>query len=166
MPRVIETDHYVRFEAASAVEETERGLEGALGRERLRIDAIRDDVVRFKVSRGGAFDKSPTFAVCADLDAERPGFSVERGDGVVRLRTAALVVSLWLDPFRLDVPRPDGSRVVETARDADGRPWPYATLNDAFVVRRRCAPEDAMYGLGEQRGRHHQPRRDFTFWST
>jgi alpha-glucosidase len=166
MPPVIETDHYVRFEAASAVEETERGLEAALGRERLRIDAIRDDVVRFKVSRGGAFDESPTFAVCADLDAERPGFSVERGDGVVRLRTAALVVSLWLDPFRLDVHRPDGSRVVETARDADGRPWPYATLNDAFVVRRRCRPEDPVYGLGEKSGRHNRRRRDFTLRNT
>src|SRR3954470_806192 len=166
MPRVIETDHYVRFQTASAVEETERGLEAALGRERLRVDVIRDDVVRFKVSRGGAFDETPTFAVCADIDAERPAFEVERGDGVVRLRTAALVVSLRLDPVRLDVHRPDGSPVAETARDEDGRPWPYATLNDAFVVRRRCRPEDPIYGLGEKTGRHNRRRRDFTLWNT
>jgi len=108
MPPVIDTDHYVRFESASAVEETERGLEAALGRERLRVDVIRDDVVRFKISRGGTFDETPTFAVCADLDAERAAFEVERDDGVVRLRTAKLVVSLALDPFRLDVHRPDG----------------------------------------------------------
>src|SRR3954470_24133875 len=166
MPRVIETDHYVRFQTASAVEETERGLEAALGRERLRVDVIRDDVVRFKVSRGGAFDETPTFAVCADIDAERPAFEVERGDGVVRLRTAALVVSLRLDPVRLDVHRPDGSPVAETARDEDGRYWPYATLNDAFVVRRHCRPEDPMYGLGEKSGRHNRRRRDFTLWNT
>src|SRR3954453_3575234 len=166
MPRGIGADHSVRFETASAVEETERGLEAALGRERLRVDVIRDDVVRFKVSRGGAFDETPTFAVCADLDAERPAFDVERGDGIVRLRTRALVVSLWLEPFRLDVHRPDGSRVVETARDADGRPWPYATLNDAFVVRRRCRPGDPVYGLGEKSGRHNRRRRDFTLRNT
>src|SRR3954469_2001491 len=166
MPRVIETDHYVRFETASAVEETERGLEAALGRERLRVDVIRDDVVRFKVSRGGAFDETPTFAVCADLDAERPAFEVERGDGVVRLRTAALVGSRRLEPFRLDVHRPDGSPVAETARDEDGRYWPYATLNDAFVVRRRCRPEDPVYGRGEKPGRHNRRRRDFTLWNT
>src|SRR4051812_4990060 len=128
MPRVIETEHYVRFERAGAVEETDRGLIAAIGGEHLRIDAIREDVVRLKISRGGTFDESPTFAVCADLDARRPSFEVERGDGVVRLRTAALVVSLWLDQFRLDVHRPDGSPVVETARDDDGRWWPYATL--------------------------------------
>jgi alpha-glucosidase len=166
MPRVIETEHYLRFEGAGAVEETERGLIAAVGGERLRIDAIRDDVVRLKISRGGTFDETPTFAVCADLDAERPAFEIEHGDGVVRLRTAALVVSLWLDPFRLDVHRPDGSPVVETARDDDGRWWPYATLNDAFVLRRRCAPEDPMYGLGEKSGRHNRRRRDFTLWNT
>jgi alpha-glucosidase len=163
---VIETDHYIRFERASAVEETERGLIAALDGERLRVDVIRDDVVRFKISRGGAFDESPTFAVCADLDAERPAFEVERDDEVVRLCTAALVVSLWLDPFRLDVHRPDGTCVVETARDADGRYWPYATLNDAFTVRRRCRPEDPVYGLGEKTGRHNRRRRDFTLWNT
>jgi alpha-glucosidase len=166
MPRVIETEHYLRFERAGGVEETERGLIAAVGGERLRIDAIRDDVVRLKISRGGTFDETPTFAVCADLDAERPAFEIEHGDGVVRLRTAALVVSLWLDPFRLDVHRPDGSPVVETARDDDGRWWPYATLNDAFVLRRRCAPEDPMYGLGEKSGRHNRRRRDFTLWNT
>src|SRR3954465_15132309 len=166
MPRVIETDHYVRFQTASAVEETERGLEAALGRERLRVDVIRDDVVRFKVSRGGAFNETPTFAVCADIDAERPAFEVERGDAVVRLRTAALVVSLRLEPFRLGGHRPDASPAAQTPRHQDGRYWPYATLNDAFVVRRRCRPEDPVYGLGEKSGRHNRRRRDFTLWNT
>src|SRR3954469_19850061 len=166
MPRVIETDHYVRFEAAPAVEESETGLAAALGGERLRVDVIRDDVVRFKVSRGGAFDETPTFAVCADIDAERVPFGVEHGDGVVGLRTPALVASLHLDPFRLDVHRPDGSPVLETARDEDGRYWAYATLNDAFTVRRRCRPEDPVYGLGEKTGRHNRRRRDFTLWNT
>src|SRR3954452_7006102 len=74
MPRVIETEHYLRFERAGAVEETAHGLIAAIGGERLRIEAIRDDVVRLKISRGGTFDESPTYAVCADLDAERPAF--------------------------------------------------------------------------------------------
>jgi alpha-glucosidase len=163
---VIETDHYLRFERGDTVEETEHGLLATLHGEQLRLDAIRDDVVRVKISRGGAFDESPTFAVCADPLAERVEFAVERGDGVVRLRTAALVVSLHLDPFRLDVHRPDGSPVIETARDADGRYWAYATLNDAFTVRRRCRPEDPVYGLGEKTGRHNRRRRDFTLWNT
>jgi alpha-glucosidase len=127
---------------------------------------VRSDVVRVKISRGGAFDESPTFAVCVDPLAERVEFAVEHGEDVVRLRTTALVLSLWLDPFRLDVHRPDGSAVVETAPAADGGHWAYATLNDAFVVRRRCRAEDAIYGLGEKGGRHNRKRRDFTLWNT
>ena len=46
------------------------------------------------------------------------------------------------------------------------RYWAYATLNDAFTVRRRCRPEDAIYGLGEKTGRHNRKGRDFTLWNT
>ncbi|MEA2381134.1 MAG: alpha-glucosidase [Solirubrobacteraceae bacterium] len=163
---MIETEHYVRFERLDAVEETEHGLTATLHGERLRLDVVRDDVLRIKISRGGAFDEQPTFAVAADPLSALAAFEVERGDGVVRLRTAGLVASLHLDPFRLDVHRPDGSAVIETASDDDGRCWAYATLNDAFTIRRRCRPEDAVYGLGEKTGRHNRRRRDFTLWNT
>ena len=44
--------------------------------------------------------------------------------------------------------------------------WAYATLNDAFTLRRRCRQEDAIYGLGEKSGRHNRKGRDFTLWNT
>ena len=84
----------------------------------------------------------------------------------MRVRTDALIVTLGLDPFRLDVHRPDGSPVVESARDEDGGWWSYAMLNDAFTLRRRCRPEDAFYGLGEKSGRFNRRGRDFTLWNT
>ncbi len=163
---MIDTGRFLRFERVDAVQETGRGLLATLHGEQLRVDLVRADVVRLKLSRGGAFDESPTFAVCVDpLEAEVP-FDVERGEGVVRLRTAGLVVSLELDPFRLDVHRPDGSPVLETAEDDEGRPWAYATLNDAFTFRRRARPEDAIYGLGEKTGRHNRRGRKLTLWNT
>ncbi len=156
----------IRFEHVSSVEETDRGLLATLHGERLRVDFVRADVVRVKISRGGVFDEAPTFAVCVDPRSEEVAFEVERGDGVVRLRGAALVVSLWLEPFRLDVHRADGRAVVETAQDADGAYWGYATLNDAFTIRRRRRPDDAIYGLGEKTGSHNRTGRDFTLWNT
>jgi len=102
--------------------------------------------------------------VCVDPLGEDVEFTVERADDVVRLRTSELVVSLWLDPFRLDVHRSDGSAVLETADD-DGHFWGYATLNDAFTLRRRCTPEDAIYGLGEKTGHQNRRGRDFTLWN-
>jgi alpha-glucosidase len=147
------------FEQVDSVEQTERGLLAALHGEQLRIDVVRDDVVRVKISRGGVFDESPTFAVCVDPLEHPVAFGFEREQGVVRLRTAALVVSVGLDPFRLDVHRADGSVVVESLQ-------PYATLNDAFELRRRCRAEDAIYGLGEKSGRGNRKGRDFTLWNT
>ena len=163
---MVDTSNYLHFERLTSVEQTDRGVAARLDGERLRVDVVRGDVVRVKISRGGVFDESPTFALCVDPLSTAAEFSVEHGENVVRLRTAALVVSLYLDPFRLDVHRSDGTAVVETAQDADGRYWAYATLNDAFTLRRRCRPEDAMYGLGEKAGAHNRKGRDFTLWNT
>jgi len=165
---MIATDDYLRFERVDDVQETGTGLLAALGGERLRVDVVRPDVLRLAISRGGAFDEAPTAAVCVDPLAEVPAFELARDDGggVVQLRTAAVVLTLGLDPFTVDVHRMDGSPVLETARDEQGRPWPYATLNDAFVVRRRCGPQDAVFGLGEKTGRFDRRRRAFTMWNT
>ena len=163
---MIETDHFIRFERVGAVTKTEHGLLAAVHTEQLRVDVVRADLVRIKISRGGVFDESPTYAVCVDPLAEPVPFRVERDDDRVRLVTDSLTVSVWLDPFRLDVHRADGSVVVETAADERGRYWAYATLNDAFTIRRRCRREDAIYGLGEKGGRHNRKGRDFTFWNT
>ncbi|MCL3861823.1 TIM-barrel domain-containing protein [Actinotalea sp. K2] len=163
---MLTTEHYLRFERLGEVHRTDRGLRADLHGEQLRIDVVRPDVVRVAISRGGVFDESPTHAVCVDPLSADVELEVEQGDGVVRLRTSALVLSLWSDPFRIDVHRPDGTPVVQTARDADGSFGTYATLNDAFVVRRRCRQSDAIYGLGEKTGHHNRKGRDFTLWNT
>src|SRR5437588_6583200 len=117
---MINTANYVRFERVTSVTEAERGLLAELHGEQLRIDVVREDLVRVKISRGGVFDESPTFAVSVDPLANDVEVAFERSDDVVRLRTSALVVSLGLNPFRLDVHRADGSPVVETMQDPDG----------------------------------------------
>ncbi|RZS82919.1 alpha-glucosidase [Motilibacter rhizosphaerae] len=165
-PTLPDTSAYLVFSKVDAVEETERGVLAHLHGEQLRIELVRDDVVRLKMSRAGRFDESPTYAVCTDPLSAPVDFTVEREPGVVRLRTSGLVLTLGLEPFRVDVHRPDGSPVIETAEDESGRPVAYATLNDAFTVRRRCRQEDAFYGLGEKSGGLDRKGRDFTLWNT
>ena len=100
-------------------------------------------------------------------DADVRGRATDPGGAPTSRSTATSVAAhrrargvAGLDPFRLDVHRADGSAGVESI-DA-----PYATLNDAFWVRRRCRPEDAIYGLGEKTGRHNRRGREFTLWNT
>lgn len=161
-----DTDHFIRFERVTSVEQTERGVLAEVHTERLRIDVVSDDVVRIKMSRGGVFDDNPTYAVCVDPLDGMVDLRFEQDHDRVRLVTSALVVSLWLDPFRIDVHRTDGTPVIESAADSDGRYWTYATLNDAFTLRRRCGGADSIFGLGEKGGRHNRKGRDFTLWNT
>ena len=163
---MITTDHYIRFERVDSVAETRSGLLAQLHREQLKIDIVSHDVIRLKISRGGVFDESPTFAVCVDPLASPAPFTVDPLADRVLLITESMAVTLWLDPFRIDVHRSDGSTVIETAHDEQGHYWAYATLNDAFTIRRRCRQEDAIYGLGEKTGRHNRRGRDFTMWNT
>ena len=146
------------FRRVESVVEIPRGVLAELHCEQLRVEVVRDDVVRIKLSRGGVFDERPTFAVCVDPLSESVEWSVSLEPDVARVTTSALVVSLWLDPFRLDVHRADGSVVAESV-------VAYSTLNDAFEVRRRCRAEDAIYGLGEKTGRGDRKGRDFTLWN-
>jgi alpha-glucosidase len=160
------TDHFVRFERVDDVRETGRGLLADVHGEQLRIDVVRSDVVAVQVSRGGVFDESPTFAVHVDPLALPVDLAVERGDGVVRVRTSGLVVSLWLDPFRLDVHRPDGS---PGRRDGPGRAGPVVAVRHAqrrldaapaLRRRRRRARPGGEGRAGDRKG------RDFVLWNT
>jgi alpha-glucosidase len=163
---VINTEHYIRWERLDSVRRTPTGILAELHGEQLKIDAVRADVLRIKISRGGVFDEPPTFAVCVDPLATQVDFHVAQDEERVQLITSACIASLWLNPFRIDVHRTDGSPVIETAQDADGHYWAYATLNDSFAIRRRCRQEDAIFGLGEKSGRHNRKGRDFTLWNT
>ncbi len=162
---MLPTDHFLRFERVTSFDRTPRGVVAHVHGEQLHVEVVAVDVVRLTMSRGGLVDDVPTFAVCVDPFATEVGHEVEQDEERVRLRTSELVVSLWLDPFRVDVHRTDGTAVIETAADAEGRYWSYATLNDAFTLRRRCRPDDAFFGLGEKGGRHNRRGRDFTLWN-
>ncbi len=137
--------------------------------DRLRIEVLRTDMLKIQISRHGVFDEHPT---CAVLDGNlkmlggNAEFSVEETSGTVLLTTAHLTLTVGKFPFRLDAHRTDGSVLFESAEDADGQPWTYATLNDEFLVSRRCGREDAFYGLGEKSGRFDRKGRGFLLWNT
>ncbi|MBW3637231.1 MAG: DUF4968 domain-containing protein, partial [Armatimonadetes bacterium] len=161
----IDLQYFSRFERLTSVESTPRGILAHIEGEMLRVDVIRDDILRLKISRGGQFDEAPTFAVCADLEAQSPAFYVTQNEDEVRLQTAQITLTIGKAPFRLEAHRADGSVIFETFRDENGDFWPYATINGEWVVRRKCRVEDAIFGLGEKTGRFNRRGRDFTLWN-
>ena len=81
---MLPTEHFIRFEHVTSAEQTERGLLAAVHGERLRIDVVRDDVVRIKISRGGVFDEAPTLR-----GVRRPARRAGRLHGRARRRARA-----------------------------------------------------------------------------
>ena len=118
---LITTDHYIRFERVDSVTGTSSGLLAQLHREQLKIDIVS--------ARPGPDQDQPWRGLrrVADLRGLRRS---TRGAGAVHHRTRcadrvlliteSMTVTLWLDPFRIDVHRADGSAVIETAQDSTG----------------------------------------------
>lgn len=165
-PGRIDPAYFTRLERVTQWAQVERGLLAHVDHELLRIEVIRDDIVRLKISRGGQFDETPTYAVCAEVPPAPPTFVVESDAAQVRLITAHLIIVLTCAPFRLDAYRTDGSVIFETETDRDGNPWTYATLNDAFLLHRRSQREDGFFGLGEKGGKLNRKGEDYTLWNT
>ena len=143
---------YVPLGSVDWIEQTERGILLGVGQEKLRVDVLFPDVLRLKISQAGAFDESPTYAACFEMPAPSP-FTLSDTPEEVVLETARLRLRISKQPFAMDAYRDDGSVIFEDYRDEAGNARGYLQLNDAFVVTRRMARHDAIYGLGEKTGR-------------
>lgn len=165
MQAAVNTRYFQFFKAVRAVRRIPRGAEMDLvPGEKLRIEAIRPDVVRLKISAGGAFDDPPTFAVCADLP-ERVEHDLVETPEAVELVTAQVRLRVRKDPLRIDALRPDGSVIFRNAPDRKDHTRAFGVLNDDFVLHRACAREDAFLGLGEKTGRMNRRWRRYKTWN-
>ena len=161
----INPKYHVGLGSVSAVQQSERGLLLAVGDEKFRVDVIRADILRLKISRSGKFDETPTFAAAFEMPAPVP-FRVREEADVITLETSQLKLVIWRAAFGLAAYRTDGSVVFEDAVGPDGRSHGYVHINDSFVLTRRSARHDAIYGLGEKTGRFNRRGRNFILWNT
>ena len=142
-----DSNAYMALEEVKAVKHIPRGVELAVDNEKVRLEFILDDVLRFKVSRGGKFDPQPTFAVSCD-EFGVPEFAVRRNQRSVSIRSASMRVNVQFSPFHLDIVRTtDGSTVMKSSK---GNTYRY--FNDAWYCAQTTQSDDAILGLGEKTG--------------
>src|SRR5271156_1923911 len=146
------------------VEKTTHGILLGVGEERFRADVIRPDLLRLKISQSGQFDESPTFATSFRLP-ESPAFRVTEDDSTITLDTGRLRLVISRRPFTMAAYRSDGTIIFEDHRDESGSRG-YRHFNDGFVVTRRIAPHDSIYGLGQKTGRSDRRGRKWILWNT
>jgi alpha-glucosidase len=146
------------------VEKTAHGILLGVGEEKFRVDVIRHDLLRLKISQSGQFDESPTFAASFQTPDPVP-FNVVEDDVAVTLDTGAVRLVISRQPFMLAAYRGDGTVIFEDHRDQTGS-LGYRRLNDSFVVMRRIEPHDAIYGLGQKAGGFDRRGRKWILWNT
>jgi alpha-glucosidase len=161
----INSKYHVGLGAVTSLERIERGLLLTVGEEKFRAEVIRAGVLRLKISRAGRFDEAPTFAAAFEMPAAVP-FTVSENADTITLETAELKLVVWRAWFGLAVYRADGSAVFEDAAGPTGRSVGYVQLNDSFILTRRIARHDAIYGLGEKTGAFNRRGRNFILWNT
>ena len=149
----------LRLENAVGCVRNPQGIVVGVDREQLRVDVLRPDVLRLKISQAGGFDESPTFAACWK-QGPVVSFQLHETQEAWELTTECLRLRIAKNPFSLDAYRPDGSAIFETYHDADGTPLAFSYCNDQFLIRRRCGPGDCFYGLGEKSGSMNHLGRD------
>lgn len=131
---------------------------------RLRLDLVRDNVLRVRYAPGTAVPENRTpMLVEGALDAALAGQS-ELADGAATLATPAMRVRVGLDPFRIEVRDAAGRRVCGASGPEVNHFCPWDTYNtgvctaldDGTPIATECfdlAPDECLYGLGETFGR-------------
>jgi alpha-glucosidase len=161
---VVESTRFSPLGDVVFVEKNDGGMLVGVGDEKFRVDVLRPDLLRLKISQAGQFDENPTFAACFQTSGAPP-FRVVESDTTITLDTGRMRLVVTRKPFALAAYRVDGSTIFEDHKDEHGNGG-YLQLNDSFVVTRRIAPHDSVYGLGEKTGGFDRRGRKFILWNT
>jgi len=156
-----------QFAALGEVTRAQRTARGALlelGAERFRLDVIRADILRMKLTRGPAFEEAPTESACFSMPAPVP-FELSDTSEELTLRTRDLCVTVTKRKFSIAGQRSDGSVLFEGTSDPQGESRCLRVLNDEFLVERRLSASDRIYGLGQKTGRSDRRGRRFVLWN-
>ncbi len=156
----VKTHFFLSLRAAGETTRLARGVEFGVDGERMRIEFLRPDVVRLKVSHGGVFDEAPTRAVVNDSFGPVP-FAVGDDDMEICLDTGSLRVVVRRKPFSIDIFRADGGTVMQSV---EGRA--YGHLNGRWCITRKREAGDGFFGLGQKTGTQNRSGRVFRLWNT
>lgn len=157
---------FISLESVTNISRTELGFDASLDHEILRVEVIKSDLLRIRISRGGVFDPAPSYALAIDplAEAEALGldrsFELEQAGDSVTLKTAALTLQVQTDQFAFQLTRADGSSVAKSYGAG------YRILNNDWTISRVAGSKDPIYGLGEKTGKQNRRGRDFHLWNT
>ena len=135
------------------------GIEVQAGDLREKIVALRDDVLRISVARGGSVVEDASWAVLASARHSSVDVAMDASDGHFGFRTHALIVEVDKKTLELTVRDLSGNIVQQDAR-------PIRFDGDAFRVYKAMPLDEHYFGLGDKTGPLDRRDEAFTLWNT
>src|SRR6202030_1676447 len=127
----------------------------------LQVLALRDDVLRVRLSANGDLPEDASWAVPVEVRHQRVEVTPDATPGTVGFHTATLSVRIDRATLRLSTTDLQGNVLQE---DADG--WPAEFHSDAFRVYKKMPPDEHFFGLGDKVGPLDRRGQSFRLWNT
>jgi alpha-glucosidase len=136
------------------------GIEVRSGQAVMRILALRDDVIRIRISRDGSLPEDASWATLSSARQNQVEVTAESDAGTVGFQTKLVRVRVDKENLRLSVSDLNGNILQE---DAAG--WPLEFHDKEFQIYKHMPADEHYFGLGDKVGPLDRRGLSFTLWN-
>jgi alpha-glucosidase len=151
----------ITLEAVTSSQPLRDGIEIHAGAATLWITALRDDILRVRITPDGIMPEDASWAVLAGPRGKSVAVQPIEDAASVGFRTGLLDVRVERNPLRLIVRDLKGKIICA---DAAGRPTRFQL--SGFSVYKEMPTYEHFYGLGDKTGTFDRRNQAYTFWNT
>jgi len=145
----------------SAAQPVRDGIQIQAGGPTMRITALRDDIVRVRISADSSVGEDASWSVLPEARATSVEVEPSQDTGAVGFRTRTLDVRIEKDPLRLVIRDRSGNVICA---DAVGRPVRFQS--GGFTVYKQMPAGEHYFGLGDKTGQFDRREQAYTLWNT
>ena len=148
------------LEAVTSSHPLRDGIEIQAGTATLSITALRDDIIRVRISPG-ALPEDASWAVLPAPRSKSVDVQPIQDPASVGFRTAALEVRVERNPLRMVIRDLAGNII---SADAVGHPIQFAL--GGFSISKQMPGDEHYFGLGDKTGSFDRRKQAYTLWNT
>ena len=151
----------VSLDSVTASDPLHDGIQIQAGTATMRITAVRDDIIRIRLSPDSTLPEDASWAVLADARTKTVAVQPMQDSTAAGFRTRALDVRVEKNPLRVIIRDLSGNVL---SADAVGRPTRFQ-LGGFNVYKEMPGPEH-YFGLGDKTGQFDRRDQAYTLWNT
>ncbi len=151
----------ITLEAVTSSHPLRDGVELQSGAATLRITALRDDIIRVRISPDSTLPEDASWAVLPGPRSKSIDVQPIQEAASVGFRTAELEVRVERNPLRVVI-RDLAGNVISA--DAAGRPIQFEL--GGFSISKQMPADEHYFGLGDKTGSFDRRNQAYTLWNT